>query len=199
MVSSKRNEARIARVKTEVSIVDLMISYGYPIHSGGREEQFSCDLHGDGRDNKPSGRLYPDSNSFYCFTCDKTRDTIELVREKESLDFWAAVKRLEQKFNLPPLPWLGDEEDSTESSKGIQLDLDRKTTFEDDLRRLTKFLQNATKDRDLPLAELLTFWEARDKLAWMVLEKQVDEKKAQAAAEGLRQRMHTTIAELNRR
>ena len=180
-------------------MAELMLSYGYPIHSGGREEQFSCDLHGDGRDSKPSGRLYPDSNSIYCFTCDKTRDTIELVREKEGLDFWAAVKRLEQKFNLPPLPWLGDDEDSTESFTQIQLNLETKTTFADDLHRLTKFLQNATKDRDLPLPELLAFWEARDKLAWLVAEKQVEEKKAQAVAEGLRQKVLTTIAELSRR
>lgn len=182
-----RAEERIARVK-ELDITDLMIGYGYPIHGGGREEQFSCDLHGDGMDRKPSGRLYPESNTVYCFTCDKTRDTIELVREKEGLDFWAAVRFLEKRGNLPTLPWSGDDYVRETASSRVARDLSVKETFEDDLRRLTKFIRRETNDRLIPMADILAFWEARDRLAWMFEQGMVREKQARLAATALRQR-----------
>lgn len=59
---------RIDRIKRVVEIEDLLADYGYKIHGGGghREQQFQCDLHGDGRDGKPSARMYPESQSWYC-------------------------------------------------------------------------------------------------------------------------------------
>lgn len=185
-----RAERRIARAKVEINMADLMIGYGYPIHGGGREEQFSCDLHGDGRDRKPSGRLYPDSNTIYCFTCGKVRDTIELVREKEGLDFWTAVKTLEERYRLPSLPWDADDASrKPDTARQIERALDPQLTFEDDLKRLTRLLKGATGDRQLPLPDLLAFWEARDKLAWMVHEGRTPEDKARLAADALRERL----------
>lgn len=186
-----RAEERIARVK-ELSIADLMIEYGYSIRGGDREEQFSCDLHGDGHDVKPSGRLYPDSNTFYCFTCDKTRDTIELVREKEGLDFWAAIRFLEEKYNLPALPWDGSYIKETPATQVVRK-LDSRETFEDDLTRLTKFIQLETNDREIPMEDILAFWEARDRLAWLVGEKVMSEEKARLAAATLRERLQEVV------
>jgi hypothetical protein len=171
-------------------MADLLIGYGYPIRGGDREEQFSCDLHGDGRDRKPSGRFYPDSNTIYCFTCGKVRDTIELIREKEGLDFWSAVKILEERYRLPPLPWEADDT-SRKPDTAVQIEraLDPQRTFTDDLKRLTRLLKGATGDRQIPLPDLLAFWEARDKLAWIFDEGKATEKQARLAADALRERL----------
>ena len=90
------------RIRAEVPIVDVLYDYGYRVHPDGedREQQFSCDLHGDGSDTKPSARVYPESASFHCFACGRSRDAITLVREKEGVEFWQAVKMLEAKHNL---------------------------------------------------------------------------------------------------
>jgi DNA primase len=192
-----RAKRRIARVKDEIDITDLLIGYGYPIHGGGREEQFPCDLHGDGYDAKPSGRFYPESNTIYCFTCDKTRDTIELVREKEGLDFWNAIKYLEQRYKLDPLPFEGDEErwEKDQTAAMVDRTLDSRKTFEDDLGRLTKLVMSVTTDKvyQLPMIDVLVFWEARDKLAWMVGKKHIPEKQGRLASESLRQRLQDLI------
>ena len=67
-MSNSRNARRVAQIKASVPIIQLLSDYGYHVHLGGdyQEQQFSCDLHGDGRDGKPSARAYPASNSFYC-------------------------------------------------------------------------------------------------------------------------------------
>ncbi len=106
------------RIRSEVPIVEVLYEYGYQVHpdGGDREQQFSCDLHGDGADTKPSARVYPDSSSFHCFACGRSRDAITLVREKENVSFWGAVKWLEAKYNLEPLPWSGPEEKEKDPS-----------------------------------------------------------------------------------
>jgi len=188
-----RANRRVARVK-DLPIAELLTGYGYPIHGGNREEQFPCDLHGDGLDNKPSGRFYPESNTVYCFTCDKTRDTIELVREKQGLDFWGAVKFLEQKFGLPALPWEADDKGSWDAtSYQVKQILGSRKTFEDTLRRLTNVIQDM-RDFSIPMSEILTFWEARDKLAWKFAKQQLSEDQARAAADVLRQRILALIS-----
>lgn len=63
-----RSKQRVERIKKEIPIIAVLASFGYQVRSDGgdREQQFPCDLHGDGQDNKPSARVYPDSQQFYC-------------------------------------------------------------------------------------------------------------------------------------
>jgi hypothetical protein len=63
-----RSRERADRINQHVDIIKVLYDYGYRIHmgDGGQEQQFSCDLHGDGRDSKPSARVYPESKSWYC-------------------------------------------------------------------------------------------------------------------------------------
>ena len=63
-----RSARRLAQIKSEVPIQQVLFDYGYKIHMGGQfqEQQFPCDLHGDGQDGKPSARMYPASNQWYC-------------------------------------------------------------------------------------------------------------------------------------
>ena len=105
------------RIRSEVPLVRVLYDYGYHVDPDGtdREQQFSCDLHGDGSDSKPSARAYPDSSSFHCFACGHSRDAITLVMEKEGIEFWPAIKKIEAEYGLPSLPWSGESQDSTPS------------------------------------------------------------------------------------
>ena len=171
-----RARKRADRIREKIPIQQVLAGYGYPIEAGyDGEQQFPCDLHGDGIDNKPSARVYPDSNSWYCFSCDRARDAIETCREKEGKGFWDAVKTLEARYNLPRLPW--DDEDHAEWESRekrrvhpiseIRAILDPNKTFEDDRKRLFRLLDGLSTDRDLPMRTLLSLWEAYDKVVYL--------------------------------
>lgn len=88
-------------IHQKIAIVDVLIDYGYHVGDyGERTQSFSCDLHGDGRDTRPSAVVYPETGSFYCFACGTQRDSIDLVRIKEDLSFVDAVKHLVDKYKI---------------------------------------------------------------------------------------------------
>lgn len=91
---------RADRIKEQVPILDVLSKYGYDVHGYNREQQFKCDLHGDGSDNAPSARVYPETGSWFCFACGKARDVISTVMEKEGLDFSSACRAIELKYGL---------------------------------------------------------------------------------------------------
>lgn len=159
-----RSKERADRIRAKIPILDVLASYGYHIHSGvDREQQFSCDLHGDGTDSKPSARAYPNTNQWYCFACATSRDAIQTVREKEGLDFHAACSLLEKRFGLPPLPWV--DEDKTEQALSFEAPV---ATAHDAKERVTALLRATTQERSLSLGEILRLWEEHDKLATLL-------------------------------
>ena len=152
------------RIREEVRILDVLVAYGYAVHpSGGdREQQFSCDLHGDGNDTKPSARVYPDSASFYCFACGRTRDAITLVREKEGLDFWPAVRALEQRYGLKPLKWVQEKKTTQEEvGAALQVKVPVSTVFQ----RTERFLLSMCREKSAERWQLAALWEAHDQIA----------------------------------
>lgn len=170
MVESQSHaRARADRIRADVSIVQLLEDYGYRVRANGqdREQQFSCNLHGDGQDNKPSARVYPDSDSWYCFACGVSRDAIATVEANEGVGFWDAIKLLETKYNLPPLEWAGSKDVSVVES--VSAHLSPGVSFQDDLARIYARLDRLTTDRSLPLDRLLAYWESVDKVKWHVL------------------------------
>jgi len=180
-----RARRRADRIRAEIDIGHVLTTYGYQVHAGaGSEEQFPCDLHGDGHDSKPSARVYPDTNSWYCWACDQSRDAIETVREKENLGFWEAVKKLEKDYGLPPLPWEDDEIEELRRRKELQdvtgqvaKALDTSRTYEDDHLRVFTLLDNLTVDRDLSAKATAGLWEAFDKVSYMVRKERISEHK----------------------
>ena len=76
------NRELIDLIKDEVSIYDLFDQAQPPIKyiTREKESQASCPFHG--RDTKKSLRVYPQTNSAYCFTCAQSWDVI---------DFWAQI------------------------------------------------------------------------------------------------------------
>ncbi|MBQ73358.1 MAG: hypothetical protein CMJ67_10685 [Planctomycetaceae bacterium] len=174
------------RIRAEVPIVDVLYEYGYHVHPEGddREQQFSCDLHGDGADTKPSARVYPESASFHCFACGRSRDAITLVREKEGIDFWPAVKALEARYGLDPLPWEGPEEPRNDKAvHKINEALEHTTeTPEQLLNRISRIIDSCCRERSIPAERCAAFWEAHDKVDMAWRENAVPEATVKAAA-----------------
>lgn len=171
---SERARKSADRIREQVPIIQLLADYGYEVdlRGGDREQQFACDLHGDGQDSKPSGRAYPDSGQFFCFACAKSRDAIALVLEKEGLTFWESIRFLEKKYNLEPLPWEEEAEDRKPTLRQ-ELDraLERSETAEQALHRLETFLKNLCQDRSLDAQRCAGLWEAHDRVRFFLSEK----------------------------
>lgn len=155
------------RVREEIPIVRVLYDYGYQVdpRAEDHEQQFCCDLHGDGRDNKPSARVYPGGGQFFCFACGRSRDVIGLVREKEGLDFWKAIKTLEGRYGLPPLPWDPDQDARPLTPiQQVEESLQPRESGEQVLQRLGKFLLGITRERALTAEKCAGLWEAHDRV-----------------------------------
>jgi len=154
-------------IREHVPISRLLADYGYMVDPRGddREQQFSCDLHGDGQDSKPSARLYPGSGQFYCFACGISRDHVALVREKEGVSFWEAVKILERRYDVPALPWEPDEQERPPTpEEEVATLLQSSETAEDALRRTERLLRTTTRERELPVKTCMGLWGVYDRV-----------------------------------
>lgn len=164
MASESRAIRRANRIRTLVPMVQVLADLGYHVNpeGGDHEQQFSCDLHGDGRDTKKSARYYPSSNSMYCWACGHARDSITLLREKKGTDFNGAVTWLERHFGLPDLPW----EEAPAGPVPVDVQTTAPRTPEDVLKRLERALAIAMQEGSLPVERLAAFWEVYDGLAY---------------------------------
>lgn len=169
-----RAQKRADRIRAEVPITRVLSDYGYNVREAGgdREQQFSCDLHGGGRDLSPSARVYPGSSSVYCFGCGRPRDAIQYAREKEGIDFWGAIKVLEERYHLPPLPW-EDEDEALQIESlpdKVKATLQTDATFDEVQSRVKRKLERLTIEREMPMPRILTLWEAFDQTCYEVAE-----------------------------
>lgn len=193
-----RSSRRLEQIKSEVPIQQVLFDYGYKIHMGGQfqEQQFPCDLHGDGQDGKPSARMYPASNQWYCFACSKSRDVVETVRAKEGLEFMDAMAFIEAKYNLPNVPWEDDDDDRngppSANSGSVASILDAKSTFADDRLKLVSLLNMVSETPSLfkvSMDMVLAQWEATDKMTYQVSEKIIGEVPARMVIARLYERL----------
>jgi len=145
---------RAQRLKDSVPIERLLSDYGYDVQVLSSEQQFRCDLHGDGSDNAPSARVYPDTASWYCFACGKARDVISTVMEKEGVEYPQACRLLETKYGLEA--WV-------EYERASPLDaLDKESVHaEADIREICiRRLERATSERIISYQDAVRLWEA---------------------------------------
>jgi len=161
-----RAEERAVRIHEQIDIAAVLSDLGYEVRPDAdyREQQFPCDLHGDGLDSKPSARVYPETASFYCFACMKSRDAIDTYQEKFDLSFSQACSKLEQQYGLPPLPW-HDDEDALDPNEVVAASQYRQT-FEIASGRVSALLLAQQGDKLLSIEEILAFWEAHDMVEW---------------------------------
>ncbi len=81
-------------IKTAVHIEDLMNYYG--IHTN-RQGMACCPLHNE---KTPSFKVYPKTNSFYCFGCGAGGDVIKFVELMENVGAASAARMLDGVFGL---------------------------------------------------------------------------------------------------
>ena len=149
-------------------ITQVLAWYGYRVDgtNTSREQQFPCDLHGDGRDSRPSARCYPESNQWYCWACSTSRDAVATVRAKENKTFFEALDLLEKRYGLPSLPW----EDSDSEPAAEALDLRPPApTWEGAAARLEALLTGLTLERALPMRLTAELWQRYDRHADLAL------------------------------
>lgn len=85
---------RSDRIKAALDIERVVSFYGYEPN---RQGFVSCPFHSE---RTASFKIYPKSNSFYCFGCGAGGDVIDFVRLLYGLDFRQACVRLESDFGL---------------------------------------------------------------------------------------------------
>lgn len=92
-------DARVVQVLHSVTIADVLGELGVAL-SGPGTQQVQCPVH-EG-DRNPSARMYTETNSIYCFRCQKSWDVVGLVREVKHLPVTEAVEWLETTFHVRP-------------------------------------------------------------------------------------------------
>ena len=85
---------RAEDVKGQVSITRLL---DYLQLETNRSGFMVCPFHGD---NDPSLRIYPETNSFYCFGCGAGSSVIDFYMHWSGLGFYEAVQELGKIFGL---------------------------------------------------------------------------------------------------
>lgn len=81
-------------LKAAVDILTAAERYGLEVN---RKGYASCPFH---EEDTPSLKLYPETNTFYCFGCGMGGDVISFVRHLFHLDYAQAVVRICSDFGL---------------------------------------------------------------------------------------------------
>jgi DNA primase len=55
-----------------------------------KHHQIKCPFHDD---DKPSCKIYPETNTYHCFACGKTGDVIQFIQDKEGITKREAILR----------------------------------------------------------------------------------------------------------
>ena len=197
-----RLKQRADRIRQDIPIAKVLADLGYQVMADAddREQQFSCDLHGDGSDSKPSARLYPESNSFHCFACSRSRDSITTVMEKKHLSVVDACTWIEEKYGLPPLPWEDYETQERDTTQEIKETFAGGETIAGLQKRLTTLLDSLWDEREyIPLRMYLGLWETLDMVLWQIEDGKVDELKGLETLEKLRRRVILEIKKVYER
>lgn len=71
---------------------------GFPVKRKGRSLWLSCPFH---EDKTPSLKINPDTQTFYCFSCNNHGDSISFVMKLHGLSFKDALKHLSIEGNAP--------------------------------------------------------------------------------------------------
>ncbi|ODS37889.1 MAG: hypothetical protein A7316_08935 [Candidatus Altiarchaeales archaeon WOR_SM1_86-2] len=82
----------IKEFKEKIDIKKILEHYNIPLIKKGKNRVVNCPFH----DDKNPSMILNKKSSVYCFVCGKLWDVIEFVKDKEGVDFNAAIKKLEE-------------------------------------------------------------------------------------------------------
>jgi hypothetical protein len=97
----------IDKIKEAVSIYTLFDNGSPRIYYDTKEKpcQINCPFHG--ADLGPSARVFPETNSMYCWACDRSWDVLDFwaeingwIKDDGSLDIGRAIKDLADRFDI---------------------------------------------------------------------------------------------------
>jgi hypothetical protein len=88
---------KLQSVKASVSMVDLLKLHGISVSSVA-DTQISCPFHG--ADIHPSARVFPATNTIFCWTCHQMWDVVAAEMQFSGTEFNEAVEFLALKFNV---------------------------------------------------------------------------------------------------
>lgn len=77
----------IIEIKQKLSILAVLGKYNL---KPDKHNQIKCPFHDD---DKPSCKIYPDTNTYHCFACGKTGDAIQFIQDKEGITKHEALLR----------------------------------------------------------------------------------------------------------
>ncbi len=77
----------IKQIKEQLSIVTVLNEYSIAMN---KNKHCKCPFH---KDEKPSLRIYPETNTYTCFGCDKTGDAIQFIQEIENCTKHKAINK----------------------------------------------------------------------------------------------------------
>jgi DNA primase len=90
----------IREIKTTLSILTVLDHYHLELN---KHDMLKCPFHDD---QTPSLKIYPGTNTFYCFGCGATGDQIEFIRLKDNSSKHAAIEKAKtltnQRVNIKP-------------------------------------------------------------------------------------------------
>ena len=78
---------QIPEIKQRLSIATVLAHYQL---NSNKNNHLQCPFH---EDDKPSLRVYPDTNTYHCFGCSKSGDVIQFIQDKEQCSKHEALKK----------------------------------------------------------------------------------------------------------
>ena len=86
---------QLSKIET-LDIIEVFKKYNIPLIPSGDRYVTNCIFHTG--DNTPSLTIYPETNSFYCFSCKKSGDAITLISFMEQIPVYEVKRRLGTDF-----------------------------------------------------------------------------------------------------
>ncbi len=88
----------ISEIKQRLPILQVLAHYNL---KPDRSNHIKCPFH---EDDKPSCRIYPETNTFHCFGCNATGDQIEFIEKYEKCSKHEAILKAQDFIGLPTEP-----------------------------------------------------------------------------------------------
>src|SRR5687768_2968508 len=79
-------------IKQRLDIVDLITASGVQLRKAGRNFTGFCPFHPNAR--TPAFYVFPDTQSYYCFSCHVAGDAFNFIMARQGLEFGEALQQL---------------------------------------------------------------------------------------------------------